>query len=208
MKIKRGDGRSDPFADPASQGDPHEPALGGSRLRRRHARLPEGRRALHLQRILQFHSARRRPSRPGCRCSCSPILFGLSMDYHVFLLSRIREEYDKTARQHRVGRVRVADDGGHHHGRGDHHGRGLHRVRRARGVWARCSRWSASLSRSSWTPPSCGRCWFRRACGCWATGLYLPGWLQWLPQLHVEGREPEHETVTVPETSAELIEKS
>ena len=27
------------------------------------------------------------------------ILFGLSMDYEVFLLSRIREEYDRTARQ-------------------------------------------------------------------------------------------------------------
>jgi hypothetical protein len=35
---------------------------------------------------------------------------------------------------------------------------------------------------------------------------YLPGWLQWLPQLHVEGREPEH-TVTVPDTPAELVER-
>ena len=31
--------------------------------------------------------------RHGCRCSC---LFGLSMDYHVFLLSRIRERFDST----------------------------------------------------------------------------------------------------------------
>ena len=54
------------------------------------------------------------------------MLFGLSMDYHVFLLTRIREEYDKTARQHRGGRVRAADDGRDHHRRGDHHGRGLH----------------------------------------------------------------------------------
>ena len=27
------------------------------------------------------------------------IVFGLSMDYEVFLLSRIKEEYDRTARQ-------------------------------------------------------------------------------------------------------------
>ena len=41
-------------------------------------------------------SSRSRRSRPGCRCSSSAILFGLSMDYHVFLLSRIREHYDHT----------------------------------------------------------------------------------------------------------------
>ena len=44
-----------------------------------------------------------------------PILFGLSMDYEVFLISRIREEYDADRRQHRGGRPR--------HGRhrpGDH----------------------------------------------------------------------------------------
>ena len=38
------------------------------------------------------------------------VLFGLSMDYHVFLLSRIREHYDLTARQPRVGRGRAAGD--------------------------------------------------------------------------------------------------
>ena len=35
------------------------------------------------------------------------VLFGLSMDYHVFLLSRIREHFDLTRRQHRVGRGRA-----------------------------------------------------------------------------------------------------
>ena len=43
------------------------------------------------------------------------ILFGLSMDYEVFLLSRIREEYLDEPRQHRVGRRR------HHHHRTGHH---------------------------------------------------------------------------------------
>jgi len=33
---------------------------------------------------------------------------------------------------------------------------------------------------------------------------YLPGWLQWLPQLNVEGHEPE--LVHVPDTPAELVE--
>ena len=57
------------------------------------------------------------------------ILFGLSMDYHVFLLSRIREEYDKTHDNTEAVAYGLADDGRHHHGRGDHHGRRLHRVR-------------------------------------------------------------------------------
>ena len=34
------------------------------------------------------------------------VLFGLSMDYHVFLLSRIRERYAADGRQRRVGRAR------------------------------------------------------------------------------------------------------
>ena len=50
------------------------------------------------------------------------ILFGLSMDYEVFLLSRIKEEHDRTPRQRpgrrrRPGRHRAGD-----HGRGRHHG--------------------------------------------------------------------------------------
>ena len=38
-----------------------------------------------------------RPLDPAWRCSSS--LFGLSMDYEVFLLSRIREEWLRTPRQ-------------------------------------------------------------------------------------------------------------
>ena len=36
------------------------------------------------------------------------LLFGLSMDYHVFLLSRIREQYQQDRRQHRRGGLRPA----------------------------------------------------------------------------------------------------
>ena len=48
------------------------------------------------------------------------ILFGLSMDYEVFLLSRIREEYLRTRRQPRVGRDRCGQDrpGDHRRRRG------------------------------------------------------------------------------------------
>ena len=35
------------------------------------------------------------------------ILFGLSMDYEVFLLSRMKEEYERTARQRHRGRRRA-----------------------------------------------------------------------------------------------------
>ena len=98
------------------------------------------------------------------------ILFGLSMDYHVFLLHADPRGIRQDPRQHGGGRVRPADDGGHHHRRGDHHGRRVHRVRVGT-AWVRCSRWaSAWRSRCSWTPRSCGRSWCRRACGCWATG--------------------------------------
>ncbi len=33
-------------------------------------------------------------------------LYGLSMDYEVFILARMREEYDQTRRHRRGGRVR------------------------------------------------------------------------------------------------------
>ncbi len=58
------------------------------------------------------------------------ILFGFSMDYHVFLLTRIREHYDRTGDNTEVGGVRPPHDGRHHHRCGPHHGRGVRRVRR------------------------------------------------------------------------------
>ena len=49
------------------------------------------------------------------------ILFGLSMDYEVFLLSRIREEWLRTGdNAHRRGRRAGPDRPGHHRGRGHH----------------------------------------------------------------------------------------
>jgi hypothetical protein len=34
---------------------------------------------------------------------------------------------------------------------------------------------------------------------------YLPKWLQWLPQIHVEGHEPTMETIRVPEGEREVV---
>ena len=82
-----------------AHGDRDEPARRGRRLRAARGRLPA------------------RASARTCSASSSAdtieawlplflftILFGLSMDYHVFLLSRIRERYEDTGRHPRVVR--------------------------------------------------------------------------------------------------------
>ena len=61
------------------------------------------------------------PIDPWIPVTMFTILFGLSMDYEVFLLSRIREEWLPHGRQlDRRGR-RVGRDRPHHHRRGGHH---------------------------------------------------------------------------------------
>ena len=62
------------------------------------------------------------------------ILFGLSMDYHVFLLSRIRERFDQTGDNTESVAFGAALDGAAHHRRGADHGRGLRRLRH-RATW-------------------------------------------------------------------------
>ena len=54
------------------------------------------------------------------------ILFGLSMDYMVFLASRIREEHVHGLKDEGGGRARHRGDRSGHRRRGDHHGHGLH----------------------------------------------------------------------------------
>ena len=62
------------------------------------------------------------------------ILFGLSMDYEVFLLSRVREEYLRTGdNAAAVADGLAAHRAGHHGGR-RRHGLGVPRVR-PRGVF-------------------------------------------------------------------------
>ena len=58
------------------------------------------------------------------------IVFGLSMDYEVFLLSRIRERYDATGDTQALGGRGPPRERGHDLERGADHGRGVRRVRR------------------------------------------------------------------------------
>ena len=100
------------------------------------------------------------------------IVFGLSMDYEVFLLSRIREEYDRTGDNATRRRRRPGRDGPGHHRRRRHHGV------RVRQLPARGRPGRSSSSASAWpspccsTPPSsaCSWCRPRWSCSATATG--------------------------------------
>jgi RND superfamily putative drug exporter len=136
------------------------------------------------------------------------ILFGLSMDYHVFLLSRIREEYDKTHDNTEAVAYGLRTTAGIITGAaiimvcvfiGFAAGR-LGPLQQMGFGLAVAVFLDATIVRTFLVPSG------MRLLGDW--NWYLPGWLQWLPQLNVEGHEPEHETVMVPDTPAELIEKS
>jgi RND superfamily putative drug exporter len=118
------------------------------------------------------------------------ILFGLSMDYHVFLLSRIREHYDLTLRNResvavglqRTARIitgaaliMVAVFSGFAAGRFtfmEQMGFGL-------GVAILLD---ATIVRSILVPSAMA------LLGDW--NWYLPRWLNWLPNVHVEGPAP------------------
>ena len=130
------------------------------------------------------------------------VLFGLSMDYHVFLLSRIREHYDADRRQERVGRVRPAVDRAADHRRGADHGRRLRRVRHRR---------AGDVPADGLRPGGRGPA--RRDAhplGAGAGGMallgdrnwYLPGWLGWLP--HLRGRQRRQRHVTWSPVQASL----
>ena len=119
------------------------------------------------------------------------ILFGLSMDYHVFLLSRIREEYDKTQDNTEAVAHGVRTTAGIITGAAiimvvvftafasgslgplQQMGFGL-----AVAVFM-----DATIVRVLLVPAS------MRLLG--DINWYLPSWLEWLPKLNVEGHEPE-----------------
>ena len=72
------------------------------------------------------------------------ILFGLSMDYHVFILSRIREAFDRGHDDRGRGRARNQDHGGRRHERRGRDGRRVRDLRDApdpRHEGARASAW-------------------------------------------------------------------
>jgi RND superfamily putative drug exporter len=126
------------------------------------------------------------------------ILFGLSMDYHVFLLSRIREEYDKTGDNSEAvayglrttggiitgaAIIMVAVFGGFAAGR-------LTALEQMGFGLAVAVFMDATIVRSVLVPSTMKLLGDRN----W----YLPGWLQWLPKLDVEGHR-EAERVRLPE---------
>ena len=123
------------------------------------------------------------------------VLFGLSMDYHVFLLSRIREEYDRTRDNTEAVAYGLRTTAGIITGAalimvavfiGFAAGR-LGPLQQMGFGLAVAVFMDATIVRSLLVPAS------MRLLGDW--NWYLPRWLRWLPQVHVEGREPEHPTV-------------
>jgi RND superfamily putative drug exporter len=132
------------------------------------------------------------------------ILFGLSMDYHVFLLSRIREEYDKTHDNTEAVAYGLRTTAGIITGAaiimvtvfiGFALGR-LGPLQQMGFGLAVAVFLDATIVRTLLVPASL------RLLG--DLNWYLPRWLQWLPRLNVEGHEPER--VVVPDTPAELVE--
>ncbi|MEW6060080.1 MAG: MMPL family transporter [Actinomycetota bacterium] len=119
------------------------------------------------------------------------VLFGLSMDYHVFLLARIREEYDKTGdNTEAVGYglrttagiitgaalIMVAVFSAFARGR-------LGQFQQMGFGLAVAVLLDATIVRTLLVPAG------MRLLGDW--NWYLPRWLQWLPELRVEGGEPD-----------------
>ena len=134
------------------------------------------------------------------------ILFGLSMDYHVFLISRIREEYDKTRDNAEAvafglrttggiitgaAIIMVAVFGGFAAGR-------LTSLEQMGFGLAVAVFMDATIVRSILVPAS------MRLLG--DRNWYLPSWLEWLPKVDVEGHDPGL-AVDVPEASAALIDR-
>src|SRR5262245_2009649 len=128
------------------------------------------------------------------------ILFGLSMDYQVFLLSRIREEYDKTNDNSEAVAYGLRTTGGIITGAAvimvavfAAFASGRIGALRARGFGLEMTIFlDATVVRSVLVPSAMKLLGDRN----W----YLPRWLQWLPKVDVEGHAP---VVQVPEVSGE-----
>jgi RND superfamily putative drug exporter len=119
------------------------------------------------------------------------VLFGLSMDYHVFLLTRVREEYDKTHDNTEAVAYGLRTTAGIITGAaiimvvvftGFASGR-LGPFQQMGFGLAVAVFMDATIVRTILVPSS------MRLLG--DVNWYLPTWLQWLPKLNVEGHEPE-----------------
>jgi RND superfamily putative drug exporter len=136
------------------------------------------------------------------------VLFGLSMDYHVFLLTRIREHFDLTGDNTEAvayglrttagiitgaALIMVAVFGGFAAGR-------LSPLQQMGFGLAVAVFLDATIVRTILVPSAMkllGR-----------ANWYLPRWLEWLPKLDVEGHEAAERQVEIPDTPAELVEVS
>jgi RND superfamily putative drug exporter len=118
------------------------------------------------------------------------ILFGLSMDYHVFLLSRIREEYDRTGDNSEAVAYGLRTTAGVITGAAIimvavftafAAGRLVPLQQMGLGL-AVAVFMDATIVRSILVPSS------MKLLG--DLNWYLPTWLEWLPKVQVEGHEP------------------
>lgn len=134
------------------------------------------------------------------------ILFGLSMDYHVFLLTRIRERYDQTRDNAGAVAFGLRTTGGIITGAaiimvavfaGFAAGRLTSLEQMGFGL-AVAVLLDATIVRSILVPSS------MRLLG--DRNWYLPGWLQWLPNIDVEGHA--EAAAEVPDSPAELLERA
>ena len=127
------------------------------------------------------------------------------MDYHVFLLTRIREEYDKTHDNAEAvayglrttaglitgaALIMVAVFTGFAAGR-------LGPLQQMGFGLAVAVFMDATIVRSLLVPAG------MRLLG--DRNWYLPRWLEWLPKVDVEGHEPRIRTIQVPDSPAELV---
>ena len=128
------------------------------------------------------------------------ILFGLSMDYHVFLLTRIREEYDKTHDNAEAVAYGLRTTGGIITGAavimvavfaGFASGRLVPLQEMGFGL-AVAVFMDATIVRSILVPSS------MRLLG--DRNWYLPKWLEWLPKVDVEG----HDATVMPDAATEV----
>ena len=133
------------------------------------------------------------------------ILFGLSMDYHVFLLSRIREEYDKTGDNTEAVAYGLRTTAGIITGAAIimvavftafAAGRLVPLQQMGFGL-AVAVFMDATIVRSILVPSS------MKLLG--DMNWYLPKWLEWLPRVNVEGHEPEHALAAASESESETV---
>lgn len=117
------------------------------------------------------------------------ILFGLSMDYHVILLSRIREEYDKTGDNTEAVAYGLRTTAGMITGAAIIMVAVF--ISFAAGRIAQLQQMGFSLAVAVFLDATIVRTLLVPASMRLLGDLnwYLPGWLQWLPQLRVEGDE-------------------